>query len=804
MGHIVNPVGFRVGRSISWPSRWSSFNYGLSLQKVMILLRYFKMVMRKVPVNLFFSHIRFLGNKLFVFIYVPNLLYLRRKRLLYRFLKTAKSYFWYCRPARRLNKYYYKSAKLRKKKYMKSYFRPFHYNFWRRVVKPYWRFKKQILKKNLKRLSPYFFRGYNDVENQSITVKLRKRTKKELSVRKKYIKVFRAPFRRLQVYERKRFDKFLRKKRQKQSFNLYHYNQLQLLKSSNGKGVKKKIQKKKQDFLKREKLRKEAVFSKGFKKSSKKLSGMKNNFRFSAFHTKKEKLRKEPVFLKGFKKPLKKLAIRKNKLTFLIKVLSKTRKNILKKSMKSKLLISKKKNHKKFLGVLPVKKKMLDYIRPKKRRNIKMRWLFKLRFRKSYFKIYKRRKWYLRKHKRFKLKRRSLKYLAYNIYYKYLWYRRFVRNARVFFSKRLVLRLRKERKSRRNRRNYALWKHSIKTFPFFTYFLRSSVRFFIYLRLWKKQFLSKRAWTINQAIVWSKFLRLNKKKRRLFLGVKPRRVWFKRPVHFFRTLSAPMWNFLRINYGKALFPLASLSNNLRSNYYDFFREKSRDYTRRRKLLRKVIKYKAWAYFRYKNHFFFAKRRALYLSLIKATKLPFVYRRSFFLQQVFLGELLRVLKARVTFDLANYLKKTLLVSFVFLYNKKITPQVLSSYFIAKFRKMYLPGEVVGRFFSRIVRARKRMGKYLSGPSFFGVSALMMKASGRFTRKQRAFYKVYKFGPLSLSTVSAPVYYDFKTTPLKFGAVGLKVYLVRDESKKALFYYSEKRSFKSMEKRGAIIR
>jgi hypothetical protein len=55
-------------------------------------------------------------------------------------------------------------------------------------------------------------------------------------------------------------------------------------------------------------------------------------------------------------------------------------------------------------------------------------------------------------------------------------------------------------------------------------------------------------------------------------------------------------------------------------------------------------------------------------------------------------------------------------------------------------------------------------------------------------------MYKFGPLALSSVSRKVTYFVKDTPLKFGAVGLKVYFVEDiEGKKNIFY--KQKSFKA---------
>jgi ribosomal protein S3 len=60
---------------------------------------------------------------------------------------------------------------------------------------------------------------------------------------------------------------------------------------------------------------------------------------------------------------------------------------------------------------------------------------------------------------------------------------------------------------------------------------------------------------------------------------------------------------------------------------------------------------------------------------------------------------------------------------------------------------------------------------------GIRGVMIKCSGRFTRKQRATNKVFKLGLIGLSTIQLPLNYFFGTTALKFGAVGIKVYLLK---------------------------
>lgn len=190
-------------------------------------------------------------------------------------------------------------------------------------------------------------------------------------------------------------------------------------------------------------------------------------------------------------------------------------------------------------------------------------------------------------------------------------------------------------------------------------------------------------------------------------------------------------------------------------------------------------------------FLFARRRSLFRAVSQVRCLPIRYRRTHFIEQVLLGDFISLFLRRVNKDVQRILGTSAVVSLVFLYGRSVTPQILATFFIEKFKRMYLPGEVVARFFSKIVRGRYRRGKFVKGPSLWGISALMVKASGRFTRKQRAFYKMYKFGPLALSSVARNVNYFFKDTPLKFGAVGLKVYFVEDyENKKSIFYKQKK--------------
>lgn len=72
---------------------------------------------------------------------------------------------------------------------------------------------------------------------------------------------------------------------------------------------------------------------------------------------------------------------------------------------------------------------------------------------------------------------------------------------------------------------------------------------------------------------------------------------------------------------------------------------------------------------------------------------------------------------------------------------------------------------------------------------GISGFKMTCSGRFTRAERATYKWYRSGKLSLNSVRAPLIYDFTEKSLKFGMISIKIWL--QYNLKALKEYYKKR-------------
>jgi ribosomal protein S3 len=53
--------------------------------------------------------------------------------------------------------------------------------------------------------------------------------------------------------------------------------------------------------------------------------------------------------------------------------------------------------------------------------------------------------------------------------------------------------------------------------------------------------------------------------------------------------------------------------------------------------------------------------------------------------------------------------------------------------------------------------------------------MFKCAGRFSRAQMASYQVYKQGCMPLSTIKHNIKYAFGTVSLKYGSLGLKVFI-----------------------------
>lgn len=667
----------------------------------MLLSEYLKVAVRQLAFFFVFSHIRWLGKHLYIFVYSPNLVFLKKARIHYNFLRNARRYFWNARMYKRLKRHYFAGAALRKKRYFRSYIKPYIFNF--------------IRKRRFKSFKRVNFLVFNKVKNQKKNKWTRSKSRKGLFIFSRifYAKKINRPFKKAFGF---RSGNWRKKKYNLRGKLLLKRSILKTQKAARNKKLKKKnliksLQKNSPSIIKR-------FFSTELK--SKAFSKNLSN-----------RLKKRDVKLKG--------KIRYLTPDDLIKFPKK-------KMQKSSFFLSFRQRRR---GVLS---KLLQ--RPRFRRGARKR-LKKAFYRKAFFFFFSR----------------------------YFLYKKIVKNTFALPSKRFWLRFFRRKAS-------ALWRFSVAKRS------QSAIYRSLYFRKYLLYRLQNRVSIKNSRILNSVF-----KRKLLSLKIRPNFLTFNRvhvtkPFHFYRP-PVRMPNFEVVsNYGPAIFPVRALKSFFNRNAYDFFKERFWDHTKKRKLVRKFFLLKARAKLKEIQFTFFAKKRALYRSFLLLRYLPFAKRRTFFLQNVLLGDFLDTLKKRLAFDLLNAFKLNFKLAFVFIYNRNVTPNVLSSFFMSKFKRMYLPGEVVTRFFNRLSRGRKRFGKYIRGGAFWGIRALMIKASGRFTRKQRAFYKLYKMGPLSLSTVRKKVIYDFKTAPLKFGAVGLKIYMLQDENKKNIFYFKKKRKVSAM--------
>lgn len=97
---------------------------------------------------------------------------------------------------------------------------------------------------------------------------------------------------------------------------------------------------------------------------------------------------------------------------------------------------------------------------------------------------------------------------------------------------------------------------------------------------------------------------------------------------------------------------------------------------------------------------------------------------------------------------------------------------------------LSAKVMGAFAIRKLKSNNRLNSifypFIRGlkPFFLG---LRVYCAGRFTRAQRASFKVYWFGKVSLNKFSYPIDYYLATVPLKFGVGSMKIWLARRKRK-----------------------
>jgi len=95
--------------------------------------------------------------------------------------------------------------------------------------------------------------------------------------------------------------------------------------------------------------------------------------------------------------------------------------------------------------------------------------------------------------------------------------------------------------------------------------------------------------------------------------------------------------------------------------------------------------------------------------------------------------------------------------VFYFN---TTSIINYFIKIKLQKRYSIGKILRpllKFFQR---------------TFYGFRA---KCLGRFGRKQRAQKYIFRVGKISLNQISSSISYSFETTPLRYGAVGIHIYI-----------------------------
>jgi len=187
---------------------------------------------------------------------------------------------------------------------------------------------------------------------------------------------------------------------------------------------------------------------------------------------------------------------------------------------------------------------------------------------------------------------------------------------------------------------------------------------------------------------------------------------------------------------------------------------------------------------------FLKRRIL-LSGLVAMKNNGQFSPGKYIEVFVFGFLFSLIRRKMLYDLSKILNYNVKFGVIFLYNSSLNVHILANFFISSFRRMYLPREVVYRFFQRYRKVKKRrffVKKGLFRVEYFcpfrriGIRGLLVKCAGRFTRQQRASFNIFKYASVPLSTLSSKVNYIFRTTPLKFGAVGLKIFLLYGMPKK----------------------
>jgi len=105
------------------------------------------------------------------------------------------------------------------------------------------------------------------------------------------------------------------------------------------------------------------------------------------------------------------------------------------------------------------------------------------------------------------------------------------------------------------------------------------------------------------------------------------------------------------------------------------------------------------------------------------------------------------------------------SYFFLRPSQMNAFLFAKFFIRRLVQHYLPPQIFFRF-SNAMHERYKIPKRCLG--------FMIRASGRYDKRERASFFWFQKGKIKPSTVSAGVDYAFLSVPLKYGACGVKVY------------------------------
>jgi hypothetical protein len=179
------------------------------------------------------------------------------------------------------------------------------------------------------------------------------------------------------------------------------------------------------------------------------------------------------------------------------------------------------------------------------------------------------------------------------------------------------------------------------------------------------------------------------------------------------------------------------------------------------------------------HNSFSRRLILFLNLCYMYLFSFRYLNLQYNTKIFQSRLYlyRLYSQIITFSLKKisfYKSSHLMLRFYGLHNRNLNANFLLNYFIVKLGQYFILNDIL----EPIVHRLKSL------PQMRGFRLIF---SGRLTRKERAAYIVKSFKSMPLSTYKVKVDYasDFKI--MKFGVVGIKIYLLIDETPPYYYFF-----------------